>query len=175
MGLAYSYFQGRKHGGIRTVMAMEELRGLHLVLKSNIRRLAPMWLGGRYQSPPSPWYPSSNKATPTPKRPHLLTVLFPGPSIFKPPHSSKSLQSNLHQQRVISSVARFWDVCTLPSIPYWLSKARETEMGGKGNRSPGCCALAHTESYKHRRLQKCPTHSNWDMQKFVISLFWSFS
>jgi hypothetical protein len=33
-------------------IALEELRVLYLVLKTNRRRLTPTWLGGRPQSPP---------------------------------------------------------------------------------------------------------------------------
>jgi hypothetical protein len=61
-------------------MALKELRVLYLVPETN-RRLASRKLGGRSQSPPDT---CSNKATPTPTRPHLPRVPLPGPSIFKP-------------------------------------------------------------------------------------------
>jgi hypothetical protein len=65
-------------------MTLKDLKVLHLVLKTNTR-LAAWQLGGGSESPPQSEI-SSNKATPTSTRTHLLVVSFLGPSIFKPPH-----------------------------------------------------------------------------------------
>ena len=65
-----------EHGSIKVGVVQEELRVLHLHLKSAKRRLAPRWLGGGSHCPPSQWHNSSNKATPTLTSPHLLIVPF---------------------------------------------------------------------------------------------------
>jgi hypothetical protein len=58
LGLAYSfrssvhYHRGRKQGSFQAGMGQKELRVLHLVPKTNRRRLAPTWLGEGSQSPP---------------------------------------------------------------------------------------------------------------------------
>ena len=62
-------------------MVGEDLRVLHLHLKATRRRLASTYLK---EDEGLKAYPHIDTLPPT--RPHLLTVLFPGPSIFKPPH-----------------------------------------------------------------------------------------
>jgi hypothetical protein len=74
-----------EHGSIQADMVLEELRVLHLILKTN-RRLAPTWLGGGSHWPSPQWHTSST-------RPHFLIVLLPGPSILKP--HTQSLPSDL--------------------------------------------------------------------------------
>jgi hypothetical protein len=73
-GLAH-YHQGWKHdtGGSERSTSYSE---------ANKRRLAFRKLEGGSQSPPSQCHISFNKATPSLKRPQLLTL--PGLSIFKP-------------------------------------------------------------------------------------------
>jgi hypothetical protein len=63
-------------------MVGEDLRVLHLHLKATRRRLASTYLK---EDEGLKAYPHIDTLPPT--RPHLLTVLFPGPSIFKPPHT----------------------------------------------------------------------------------------
>ena len=60
-------------------MGLEELRVPRLVPKANRRRLAGSKEEGLKAHP--------YNDTPTPTRPHLLIVLLPGPSIFKPPQT----------------------------------------------------------------------------------------
>jgi hypothetical protein len=82
-----------EYGSIQAGMMQEELRVLHLHLKA-ARRLTASHVVRRRVLLPIPTvahllqqgHTYSNKATSTPTRPHLLIVLFPGPSIFKPPH-----------------------------------------------------------------------------------------
>jgi hypothetical protein len=86
LGLAYQlkgsvhYHQGRKHGSIQTGMALEELKVLHLVLKSKQEKTSSHMTRRRVSNPT----PKSDTLLPT--RPHLLIVPLPGASIFKPPH-----------------------------------------------------------------------------------------
>jgi hypothetical protein len=84
-GLAYRfrgsihYYQGRKHSSIKVETSLEKkLRVLHLDSKRTRQR------GEGSQRPPSVTY-LLQEATPSPTRPYLLIVIFPGPSIFKPP------------------------------------------------------------------------------------------
>jgi hypothetical protein len=58
-------------------MVQEELRVLHLVLKTNRRRLAPRQLDEGLKA-------HAHSDTRTPTRPHFLMVLCPRPSIYKP-------------------------------------------------------------------------------------------
>jgi hypothetical protein len=74
-----SVHQDRKHGSIQASMAQKMLRVLYIVPKANGRRLASRQLGGRSHKA----HPHSD--TLPPKRPHLLIMPLPGPSIFKPP------------------------------------------------------------------------------------------
>jgi len=64
----------------------KELSDLHLDAKAARKRLSfhTGWSLNRGALKPTPT--SSNKATPTPTRPHLLMVPLPGLSIFKPPY-----------------------------------------------------------------------------------------
>ena len=94
MALAYrlrhlvQYHQDRKHGSIQAGLVLEELRVLHLVLKANRWTPASRQLGGGSQSPSPQWHSSSNEATPTPIKLHILIVPLLGPSIFKPTQST---------------------------------------------------------------------------------------
>jgi hypothetical protein len=88
LGLDYSfrgsvhYHHDRKHGSEQVDMVLEEkLRILHLDLEASRRVLSSRQLGGGSQSPPPQRHTSSKKATPTPTRLHLLTVLLPEPRI----------------------------------------------------------------------------------------------
>jgi hypothetical protein len=82
--LAYSfrgsvhYHHDRKHGSVQADI-VQELRVLHLVSKTNRRRLASRQLGRRSLKA----HPHSDTLPPT--KPHLLIVPLPRPSIFKPP------------------------------------------------------------------------------------------
>jgi hypothetical protein len=82
------YHQDRKHGSIQAGLVLEELRVLHLVLKANRWTLASRQLGGGSQNPSPQWHSSSNEATPTPIKLHILIVPLLGPSIFKPTQST---------------------------------------------------------------------------------------
>jgi hypothetical protein len=64
-------------------MMLEELRVLHLVPKTNRKRLASRHLEER------PLKANPHSETLPPAKPHLLIVAFPGPSIFKSPHIVK--------------------------------------------------------------------------------------
>jgi hypothetical protein len=80
---------------------LEELRVLYLVPKANWRRLPSRQVGGTSPSPPPEWHISSNKATPTPTRSHLLIVPLPGPSIFKSPQVWRKPLPLLHAKCTI--------------------------------------------------------------------------
>ena len=86
---------------------LEKLRVLHLVLKAN-RRLVSRQLGEGPQNLPLQGHTSSNKAIPASKKPYLLIVPFPGPSIFKPPKVLKMTRFSLHhplEERLIPGVS----------------------------------------------------------------------
>jgi hypothetical protein len=68
-------------------VVLQKQRVLYLVHKAARRRLAFRKLAGESQISHPKWRTSSNKATPTPTRPHLLTVQLSGLSIFNPPHT----------------------------------------------------------------------------------------
>ena len=70
-----------KNSSIQAGMEVEELRVLHLVPKTNKRRLTSRELGRRSLEA----HPDSDTFPPT--RPQLLIVPFSGPSIFKPSQS----------------------------------------------------------------------------------------
>jgi hypothetical protein len=85
LGLAYRfrgsvhYHHGRKHGSIQADVVLEESRVLYFESKAARNRLAArkrisFTLGGGWSRPFSQGRTSSNKATPTPTKPHLLIV-----------------------------------------------------------------------------------------------------
>ena len=67
-------------------MALEELRVLHHILNTGFKAARRKL----FQNLPAQSYASSNKATPTPTRPHLLIMPLPGLNIFKLPHWSRA-------------------------------------------------------------------------------------
>lgn len=69
----------------RQTMMLEELRILHIFTKRN-RRLLPRVLARGSQSSPPQCHTSSNKPACSLTRPYFLTMPFPRPNIFKPPH-----------------------------------------------------------------------------------------
>ena len=96
---------------------LEKLRVLHLVLKAN-RRLVSRQLGEGPQNLPLQGHTSSNKAIPASKKPYLLIVPFPGPSIFKPPQVE--LQGTQESQDKEMAKLVKWILCRrvyLSSIP----------------------------------------------------------
>ena len=71
----------------QAAMTLEEMRVLHLVLNANRRLILPHWT--ETQSPRT-WLHTSNKATPIPTRPHLLTVPLPVGQAYSNHHSKCS-------------------------------------------------------------------------------------
>jgi hypothetical protein len=71
----------QEHGSVQAGMVQEELRVLHVVPKTNRRRLTSRKLGYRLKV-------HTHNDTFPPIRPYFLMEPFPGPSIFKPPQCS---------------------------------------------------------------------------------------
>jgi hypothetical protein len=70
----------------------KELRVLHLHLKAASRILTSRQLGS---------YAHTHSDTPTPKRPYLLIVPLPGPSIYKPSYLPKKIPTKENSMREI--------------------------------------------------------------------------
>jgi hypothetical protein len=87
------YYQGGKHGRIWADRDLEESKVLHLDQQANRRSVSPAWLQGESQISSPQWHTISNKATPITKRPHLLIIPFPGPSIFKLPKQLNQIKT----------------------------------------------------------------------------------